>query len=396
MNNAFSEKQHSCLQVVGSVHALSGGPSRAIPGLCDAVASRGYKVTLLTQRYAEEKVDDIFQPKHPDVEDRFVPAVKRFGNPFTRGYGRYLADLVSGGRFSVVHSNGMWVQCNYHAAAVSRKLRVPHLIAPHGMLEPWAFRHNAWKKLPLWLVWQKRALQDATALIAESDQEVEHMRQLGLRPPIGMIPYGMDFYGPGSPRRFRQGEDRVLLFLSRIHPKNGLRELVRARSAVRPAGWNVVIAGPDEGGHRAEVEAEIRSLGLGQDFRFAGSVEGAEKERLYREASVFILPTHSENFGIVVPEALSAGTPVITTKGAPWAELVTHRCGWWIDLGVEPLIGALRAATSLSDEEREEMGRRGREFVLERFGWEQIGRKMAVFYDWAINGGSAPDFVHFR
>ena len=126
------------------------------------------------------------------------------------------------------------------------------------------------------------------------------------------------------------------MFLSRIHPVKGLMNLVAAWERVRPERWRMVVAGPDEGNYLAEVETAVQRAGLERNFDFVGPVAGAAKEKLYREADLFILPTFSENFGMVVTEALSYGVPVITTKGAPWKGLVDHRCGWWLSLWLKP------------------------------------------------------------
>ncbi|MCX6879269.1 MAG: glycosyltransferase [Verrucomicrobia bacterium] len=98
-------------------------------------------------------------------------------------------------------------------------------------------------------------------------------------------------------------------------------------------------------------------------------------------ADLFVLPTHSENFGIVVAEALACGVPVITTTGAPWAGLLDHRCGWWVDVTVDALAGALEAAIALTDDERAAMGQRGREWMLRDFGWSEIARRMIAGYE---------------
>lgn len=179
-----------------------------------------------------------------------------------------------------------------------------------------------------------------------------------------------------------------MLFLGRIHPVRGLLELVEAWRIARPEGWKMIIAGPDEGGHQQIVEAAIHQAGLQDDFEFTGSVYGDEKKALYRSADIFVLPTFSENFGLVVAEALACGVPVITTKGAPWQGLQTHRCGWWIDIGVEPLVAALREAMNLPPDTLREMGQRGRAYVEQNFGWPGIAQQMLSVYRWVLGVGA--------
>ncbi len=106
-----------------------------------------------------------------------------------------------------------------------------------------------------------------------------------------------------------------------------------------------------------------------------------------------MLPTHSENFGLAVAEALASGVPVIVSKGAPWGEVVREYCGWWIDIGVDPLVRSLRYELSTSELELSEMGRRGRAWMLREYSWEDVGRKMAAAYEWTLGGGARPDFI---
>jgi len=118
---------------------------------------------------------------------------------------------------------------------------------------------------------------------------------------------------------------------------------------------------------------------------FSGSIEGQAKWELMKAADLFVLPTYSENFGIAVAEALACGVPVITTHGAPWAGLIDHGCGWWVEVTVEALVGALQAAIDLTDDERLAMGRRGSEWVRAEFGWQGIAKRMMAGYEEMLN-----------
>jgi len=172
--------------------------------------------------------------------------------------------------------------------------------------------------------------------------------------------------------------------LSRIHPVKGLLDLVEAWHAVRPHGWRMVIAGGDENGHLDEVRTEIGKRKLEHEFTFVGEVRDEAKWDLYRSADLFVLPTKSENFGIVIAEALAAGTPVITTKGTPWEELQTHRCGWWVEPNAGAVAGALRQACNLSDKERQVMGDRGRKLIEDKYTWPAAAKQMLAVYQWML------------
>jgi glycosyltransferase involved in cell wall biosynthesis len=125
---------------------------------------------------------------------------------------------------------------------------------------------------------------------------------------------------------------------------------------------------------------------------YVGEVSGTRKSELYQSADLFALPTFTENFGVVVAEALAHGLPVITTKGAPWADLETYRCGRWIEIGMAPLAKALAETMALSDEARHEMGARGREYVR-RFDWRDIAEQMHSVYRWLLSQSEKPACV---
>ena len=167
-----------------------------------------------------------------------------------------------------------------------------------------------------------------------------------------------------------------------MHPVKGLATLVRAWNRVRVPDWHLVIAGPDEGGYRRTIEKMIADNHLEAAFSFMGPVDEADKWGLYEQAELLVLPSLTENFGMVVAEALASGKPVITTRGTPWEMLAQHHCGWWIDVGVEPLADALREATALSDHERAAMGERGRRLVEARFSWPKIADQTLAVYRW--------------
>ena len=296
--------------------------------------------------------------------------------------------------FDVVHIHGTWTPILAVASYLANASGIPVVISPHGCLEPWALQHRAWKKKLALALYQKRVFSKASMMVATARQELESIRQLAIGTPIAVIPNGVDI-PPVCARS--QGGGGKFLFLSRIHPKKGLPDLIAAWSKVRRPGWRVVIAGPDEDGHLDELRAQIDAFGLGGDFEFTGLVIGARKEALFSEADVFVLPTYSENFGIAVAEALARGVPVITTTGAPWEDIETWRCGWWVSPGVDGVARALVAAMNTPREELSEMGKRGTQLVKEKYSWDQIGRAGFEAYQWMLGQSlQCPDFVDIK
>ena len=187
-------------------------------------------------------------------------------------------------------------------------------------------------------------------------------------------------------------QGRHVVFMGRIHPVKGLLRLMEAWSRVSTKGWKLILAGPDEDGHLQEVLAYAKKLGIDSQVAYRGIVEGEEKAKLLQRADLFVLPSFSENFGVVVAEALAYGVPVISTFGTPWRGLVENKCGWWVDAEPDALAGALREAMALTDEERYEMGIRGRQYARQ-FDWGQIAQKTADVYHWLLGKADRPDCV---
>lgn len=208
-----------------------------------------------------------------------------------------------------------------------------------------------------------------------------------------MIPNGVDLEVGGPIARSKLlDRTRTVVFIGRVHPVKGLLNLVRAWAQVTRSGWRLLIVGPDEGGHLREVLAEVARLQLVESVQYRGAVDGAAKTDVYREADVLVLPSFTENFGVVVAEALAHGVPAIATLGTPWSDLSRHGCGWWVQGSSEAIAGAMRDAMALTDGERGEMGNRGRHYVR-RLGWSSIARQTAALYNWVVCCGDRPDCV---
>ena len=304
----------------------------------------------------------------------------------------FMQRLCEQRKVGLVHLHGMWSPFLAVGALVAHRRGLPFVISPHGCLEPWALRYKRHKKWFALKTYQGAVLRSASLFVATADQEANSIRQLGFRQSVAIIPNGVDVGAPH--RRNAHGDLKTILFLSRLHPVKGLLDLVEAWARVRRPGWRIVVAGGDEQGHRAEVEALIRARGLEPDFEFVGFVEGASKQACFDMADLFVLPTYSENFGMVVAEALANELPVITTTGAPWRDLVEHHCGWWVEPGVQQVSTALVEAMECDSDELWRMGQRGRKLVIEKYSWEKIGATALAVSEWLLDPSrSIPEAV---
>ena len=247
------------------------------------------------------------------------------------------------------------------------------------------------------MLFQKRDLSRATAFHATAQSEAESIRRLGFKQPIAVIPNGVqlpEVIDCEGVKVGRLGGDRkTALFLSRINPKKGLPMLLDVWKKLAPKDWRLVIAGNDDSNHLPVLERQIAKLELTGQVELVGPLFGDDKEQAYLNADFFVLPSYSENFGIVVTEALCYQVPVLTTTGCPWHELETEQCGWWVDPTPSGIEAGLKSALEASDVERREMGVRGRELVKRKYLWPPIAENMALFYEWLLHGGDKLDFV---
>lgn len=383
------------LHFIPSLIPESGGPARSVSGLCTALAKAGAGINLVSFDVGHHFQAPIIPPpglvETTFVKNRLAIGLRQLYAPHFKAT---LDHLVCQRAIRLIHDHCIWLPSNITTSRTARQQNIPFIVSTRGMLEPWALRQGRLKKRLMWRLYQARNLKQAQLLHATSMGEAENLRRLGLNQPIAVIPNGVDVPPEAlSTATAGPGEVRTLLFLSRLHPKKGLLNLVEALRRVSSNGWQVIIAGPDEGGHQAEVETAAARAGLSHMFKFIGPVDDEAKWNVYRQADLFVLPTFSENFGIVVAEALACGLPVITTTGAPWQELESRCCGWWIEPQVEPLIDALQAAMALSDAQRTEMGQRGRKLVEAKYSWPAVAEQMAAVYRWLLGQETRPDCV---
>jgi glycosyltransferase involved in cell wall biosynthesis len=358
-----------------SFHATYGGPARSVSRLAGALGQAGVDV-------------GVWAPDGSALVTPFLPddlPVRRFGGKMEEAFRKF-------GRVNLIHDSGIWLPHNHLLAKLATSMSLPRVVSTRGMLEPWALSHKRWKKRLAWWYYQRRDLRSAALLHATAASEASHLQPLSVGRAIMMVPNGVDLL-PTSPFRVPTCAQKTALFVGRIYPVKGLPLLVEAWAKVRPCGWKMKLVGPDEAGHRAVVEALIREAKLEADFEFIGALEGEALRKTYEEADLFILPSHTENFGMVVGEALAHGLPVITTHGAPWKLLETERCGWWMPVSADGLASALDDATRRSLEELAAMGERGRAVVVERFGWNRIAGEFISCYQWVLGAGAKPDCV---
>ncbi len=294
------------------------------------------------------------------------------------------AETVDAG--DLVHFHGLWRPQDARLSSALHRRKTAMIVSPHGMLEPWAWRHKWWKKWPyFWLV-EGAHLRRATCLLATSPQEERRIRgffpQRRVRTlPLGFTASAQPDYDAARIKLEWSPAETVLLFLSRLHPKKGLDLLLDALSTSElPANLRLVIVGGGESTYVQSLRDAAASLAARLPrIDWVGERWGDERWPYFQGADLFCLPTHSENFGLAVLEAIQVGTPVLTTTTTPWGEWLRGDCAFI----AEPKVGSIRdrlrqffVNPSASLEQRHALS----QSVWDRFSWSALAPKYATLY----------------
>ncbi|MDP9223528.1 MAG: glycosyltransferase, partial [Actinomycetota bacterium] len=269
----------------------------------------------------------------------------------------------------------------------------PYVVSLYGSLMADALRRSHLKKVIALALSERRNIEAAAAVIATSQQELAELRSLSLSAsgvviPLAMDPAAMRFLAEGrSGEDFLARSERTVLCVSRFHSQKRLVELAEAFGHVARSAptWRLRMLGPDhEPGYRTKVIEVARASGVGDRISVEPALEGERLWKAYRDADLFVLASTFEGFGLVIGEALAAGLPVIATRDAPWPQLATERCGWWIDSSLDSLRSTLLGAMSLEPTTLWEMGTRGRRVMASEFSPEALGGRLAEIYSSSV------------
>lgn len=314
------------------------------------------------------------------MENCEVHEIPRY-RPFSAKWKRVVGGLLGEVNPDVVHVNCCWTPDCAMIQRLAQKMGYKVVLSPHGMLEPWIVQRHYWtRKLLALMLYQKVAVRNADCIHATADSERDNLLKLGYNENIKVVKLGMDADGIDMKTSWRK--NKQILFLSRVHPKKGVNYLVEAAAILREQlkGWRIVIAGEGEADYISNFKMQIHEEGLDDIVQLIGGVYGDEKWRLFQTSDFFVLPTHSENFGLAIAESLASGTPVITTHGAPWKELNTWKAGACIGIGTQPLVQTLRQFIALSEEELEQMGRNGRKLIETKYSAKVMAEEVKNIY----------------
>ncbi len=359
----------SHLHFVQSLEPLQGGGlGRAALALHTGFSAAGERSTLLaTARHRRlDPQDRVFELPRRGPE-------KLYWSPELRPYAA--REMTPG---TVIHGHGFYVGPNWVVGGLARKRALPLAYHVHGIFEPWILHRSRLKKRLAHALFENANFRHASLWRALHAKEADQIRSEGITAPIVVAPNGIrteEFDAAPTAREAGQSRHRVV-FLSRLHPKKGLDLLIPAWSRLAPGrrDWELVIAGPDEGGYQATLETMIREGGVESSVEVRGVVSGAAKAGLLKSADIFILPSYSEGFSVAILEALACGVPVIATDACNFPQLTEAGAGWECRPTLESVAQTLERACAESEEERRQRGLAGRRLMEEKYAYPMIAQ----------------------
>ena len=372
------------LHVIPSVAERSGGPAIAIVPMCRALKEEGIEVLLVSTSAGVDHDESLYEYK--GIPAKFFPT--QLGDSFK--YSRPLSSWLSANieQFDVAHIHAVFNHSSIAAAHVCRKARVPYVVRPLGTLEPWSMTQKSLRKRVFWQVSGKGMLRRAAAVHYTTDAEkLSTERLLGLNHGK-VIALGIETTASASHAKLEQhfpelASEPYMLVLSRLHPKKGLDVLIDAFLALvqveKFAHWRLVIAGDGPEAYVLKLKAMAGSSAQRDRIVFTGWLDGEEKDAVLGGASLLVLPSHQENFGLCVMEALSHSVPVLVSPHVNLAEeIVLANAGWIATVDKDALLSRLAEALG-DEEERVRRGLAGKQ-LSQKYSWDTAAKSLIDLY----------------
>jgi len=361
-------------------------------GLASALSDRGHNVYIIAGDIHTDFPE--IQPTSPNVNIKKIKwlRIPLLNLSYPLGLMKYLKEFTIEND-SFIHNNLVWSLEKIRFKKYLIKSHSHLICCPRGNLLQWCFKSKNWKKRPFWNFIGRNYYNLSDFIHVTSQEEMNDLRALGVNVPMVLISNATDIPSESYVAKHISLKEKKLLFLSRISKKKGLELLLNAWAKMKRPGWKLIIAGTDSEGYSSFLKQLSNDLNISNSVEFIGGVAGQNRDMVYAQADIFILPTFSENYGLVIAEALAHGLPVITTKGTPWKDIVDNKCGWWCDINEEAIVNALNEAMLLTNQDRKAMGQRGREYVIKEHSWQSAADKMETSCSYVLKKRNLPKYL---
>lgn len=369
--------------IVASLEARYGGPSKSVRRLAASSAALGNEVELLTSAPV---------PYATEMSGHLTVRTWQRGWPGAFCPVPGMADHLRQSSCDVVHHHGLWLRTLHYARVKAARDRVPLVVSPRGMMNPWAWQRHRTRKAFAASFLHPGAMRAASGWHATSQEEAAEICARGFAQPVCVAPNGVDRPDAADTaaslafwrQRVPDSDTRpVALFYSRLHEKKRVIELIELWAKLAPRDWLLLVAGIPEQYSVDDLRQRVAQLGATEAIRVE---EGTHHPPPYALASLFLLPSRAENFGLVIAESMAHGVPVLVTDATPWSAVNTHAAGWCV--AWEDYADALKAAITEARDRLRERGARAREWVLREFSWEKAAAQLGEFYAALRKGAS--------
>ena len=377
-----------------------GGPPKSVPYLCNSLNNLGVDTQLVSVKLIENESNSIvnkFNLKWNSFNYKYIKKLR-----YSPEIERYLKLQIK--ENTIFHVHNPWNYVPYIVYKTCKKYRIPFIQSARGSFYKWSLEQSKLQKFISWNLLQKDMLNKAACIHATEINEAKALRDLGIKTQIAVIPNGVDlseFENLDSQEVSKNNlnlniSKKYILFISRVHPKKGLEYLVKSfiKYSKQFENYELLIIGPtDDEKYKKSLDSVISDSKLVKKIHFLGMLKGKNRIDVYNASSLFVLPSHTENFGMVIAEAMAAKIPVITTFGTPWQEIEKYNAGWWVELSQENIDNALYEALSLKEKDLERRGLNGFE-LIKKYEWKHQAKKMKELYEYILGDRDKPEFVY--
>ena len=377
------------LMIVPALGSIYGGPSKSVIELAEAIGKRGVNIDVVTTNAnGDERIN---VPLLTWIEEKnyriqYFPYWNILDYKFSPSLTHWLFHNI--GNYKLVHTNAVFSYPVLPAYWACQRNKIPYVVTPRGMLEPWALNYKSYKKGLYFSLVEKPALQKASAIHTLASTEAENIKTLNLGTPLVVIPNGIyraNFEALPNPEIFYQefSETRnktLIIFLGRIDPKKGLDLLAKAFAKAHKLfpETHLIVAGQDNTGYLPTAQNYFKEEGCADAVTFTGMLTGEIKYAALAASNIYVAPSYSEGFSMSVLEGMATGLPCVITTGCNFPE--AKDVAKIVDIDPEQIANALISLLQ-TPLEAKNMGDRARAFILENYTWDKIVLKMIAIYN---------------